>query len=216
MAEATAEAAPVESAAADTETAAKPKRKRRIKWRKVLRAVHRDIGYLAVGFTFIYAISGIAVNHIADLGDTSFTQIEKTVPLDFDLPADPKAAASVVAEKLDIDGELVDAYQATDTQLILTYEQMTADIDTASKTVFLNGQEPRFFLRIANWLHVHRQTTAWTYIADAYAIMLLYLAISGMFMIAGRKGLFGRGGLLVAVGIAIPIVFVVASGGPTG
>lgn len=35
-------------------------------WRKLLRVLHRDIGYLAVGLTLIYGISGIAVNHIAD------------------------------------------------------------------------------------------------------------------------------------------------------
>src|SRR5262245_24029094 len=36
------------------------------RWRAWLRAVHRDVGYLAVGFTIIYALSGIAMNHIAD------------------------------------------------------------------------------------------------------------------------------------------------------
>ena len=29
------------------------------RWRAWLRAVHRDIGYLAIGFTVIYAVSGI-------------------------------------------------------------------------------------------------------------------------------------------------------------
>ena len=28
--------------------------------------IHRDVGYLVVGLTLIYAISGIAVNHIDD------------------------------------------------------------------------------------------------------------------------------------------------------
>ena len=34
------------------------------RWRAWLRSVHRDIGYLAVGFTVIYALSGIA-NRVA-------------------------------------------------------------------------------------------------------------------------------------------------------
>src|SRR5689334_23431884 len=38
----------------------------RKRWRAWLRAVHRDIGYLAVGFTVIYALSGIAMNHVDD------------------------------------------------------------------------------------------------------------------------------------------------------
>jgi len=31
-----------------------------------LRAIHRDVGYSAVGLTIVYAASGIAVNHVAD------------------------------------------------------------------------------------------------------------------------------------------------------
>ena len=42
-----------------------------------LRAVHRDIGYLAVGFTVIYALSGIAMNHIDDW-DPNFQATERT------------------------------------------------------------------------------------------------------------------------------------------
>lgn len=211
MADAT--AADITEAAPAAQGTSKPRRK--FKWRKWLRALHRDAGYLCVGFTFIYAISGIAVNHIEDLGDTSFEQIEKTETLAFALPADDRTAATKLAETFDIEGEPSDIYR-TDESLTVTFERMTVDVDLATRTAYLNGQEPRFFLRIANWLHVHRQTTAWTYIADAYAIMLLYLAISGVFMISGRKGLIGRGGILVAIGVAIPIVFVVASGGPTG
>src|SRR5688572_5836076 len=43
-----------------------PKAKKKTKWRAWLRAIHRDVGYLAVGFTIIYALSGIAMNHVDD------------------------------------------------------------------------------------------------------------------------------------------------------
>ena len=38
---------------------------------------------------------------------------------------------------------------------------------------------------------------------------LLFLALSGMFMLPGRKGLAGRGALLVGVGLAVPVLYVV-------
>ena len=72
-------------------------------------------------------------------------------------------------------------------------------------------QKPRFFLRVANWLHLNRGKKAWTYFADAYAAGLLLLATSGIFMIPGRKGLIGRGAVFVAVGVAIPIVYITLS-----
>ena len=37
-----------------------------MKWRKWNNIIHRDLGYLCVGLTIIYAISGIAVNHVQD------------------------------------------------------------------------------------------------------------------------------------------------------
>ena len=35
-------------------------------WRRWSIVLHRDVGYLAVGLTLAYGISGIAVNHRAD------------------------------------------------------------------------------------------------------------------------------------------------------
>ena len=46
----------------------------------MLRALHRDFGYIAVGLTFIYALSGLAVNHIADW-DPNFENYERDVVL---------------------------------------------------------------------------------------------------------------------------------------
>jgi hypothetical protein len=62
-------------------------------------------------------------------------------------------------------------------------------------------------LREFNFLHLNRGKKAWKYFADAYAVGLLFLAASGMFMLAGRKGLFGRGAFFVAAGVALPIVY---------
>ena len=44
----------------------------------------------------------------------------------------------------------------------------------------------------------------WTYIADVYAVLLLYLAISGIFMIKGRLGLRWRGAILISLGVGVP------------
>ena len=38
----------------------------RFKWRKWNNILHRDIGYIIVGLTLVYGVSGIAVNHTAD------------------------------------------------------------------------------------------------------------------------------------------------------
>ena len=85
-------------------------------------------------------------------------------------------------------------------------------MNTVTGHVLDEGQKPRFILRVANWLHLNRGKKAWTYFADAYAAGLLVLALSGMFMIAGRKGILGRGAVLVALGIAVPVLYVTLAG----
>jgi len=76
------------------------------------------------------------------------------------------------------------------------------------------GQRPRLFLRLANWLHLNRGKKAWTYAADAYAGVLVVLSVSGLFMIKGRNGILGRGLVLALTGMAVPVAYVILSGGP--
>ena len=39
---------------------------KKIQWRKWNRLIHRDLGYLCAGLTVVYAVSGLAVNHVRD------------------------------------------------------------------------------------------------------------------------------------------------------
>ncbi len=180
--------------------------------RPLLRAVHRDVGYLAVGLTLIYAVSGLAVNHIAEW-DPNFRNYERTHELG-PLAGAAAQIASSVAATLDIEEAPREVYRAAPDQLDVLYETRTLHIDPGTGRVLDEGQDERLFLRLANWLHLNRGKKAWTYAADAYAVALLFLAVSGMFMIKGRKGLLGRGMVLVLVGMAVPTIYVTLSGGP--
>ena len=186
---------------------AKPKRK--AAWRPWLRAIHRDIGYVAVGLTFIYALSGIAVNHITDWsdGDPSFRTYSRTVDVGR-LEGDDAAIAEALRRRFGIEETPREVYRASPDELEVLFDKRSLHVDLAKGSVVDEGQEPRFLLRIANWLHLNRGKKAWTYVADAYAAGLLLLATSGIFMIAGKKGLFGRGAVLVLAGILIPVVYV--------
>jgi hypothetical protein len=183
------------------------------RWRGWLRAVHRDIGYLAVGFTLIYAISGIAINHIKDW-DPNFhaTERQLTITPVADALTDAQAGALIATAAGTAAPEADEIYRAGD-EVHLTYHDGTS-VTAIGDTVTVQARTPRFFLRVANWLHYNRGKAAWTYVADVFALMLLYLAISGIFMIKGRLGLRWRGALLVSLGIAVPIAYVVLSGGP--
>jgi hypothetical protein len=199
---------------ADDSSSARPVPvKRRFQWRSWLRAIHRDAGYLGIGLTLVYALSGLAVNHVSDW-DPSFRQIQKTHQITGPLASDPTASSQQVLRALGITETPREIYAAADDAVDIVFDRRTLHVTPSSGKVVEEGQSPRFFLRAANWLHLNRGKKAWTYVADAYAVILLYLAISGLFMIPGRKGLFGRGALIAALGAALPIGYVVLSGGP--
>jgi hypothetical protein len=176
------------------------------RWRLWLRALHRDVGYLAVGLTVVYALSGLAVNHVSDW-DPSFVNWERTHTVSTPLPDEDSAAARAVLQALAIDAAPRDVYRASPTQLEISFDKRTLHVDLPTGRVVDQGQSPRFFLRTANWLHLNRGKKAWRWFADGYAVFLLGLALSGMFMLPGRRGLVGRGGVLLALGVALPLTY---------
>jgi uncharacterized protein len=198
---------------AKVKPAAKPQSGIGKRWRAWLRAAHRDIGYLAVGFTIIYAVSGIAVNHLGDW-DPKFisSQRETTIAaIPADVPDDEAFDRVIAALRLD---KPKDTFRAGD-EIRLTYEHSEVTVIGDSGSVTVSASKPRWFFHAVVWLHTARSKPAWKYIADIYAVLLLYLAISGIFMIKGRLGLKWRGLVLVGTGIAVPVMYVVLSGGPS-
>ncbi len=189
-------------------------RPRGLRWRSWLRALHRDFGYFVVGLTFVYAASGLAVNHIADW-DPNFIESERTVELGRALPDnDDDVAAVRVREALQMTGRVDAIDRVNDEELELRSGPTTVTANLRTGSILVRDRKPRRLLRAANWLHLNRGKKAWTIVADGYAVLLLLLATSGLFMLPGRKGLLGRGGVLLLLGTAVPVAYVIFSGGP--
>ena len=161
------------------------------RWRAWLRAIHRDVGYLAVGLTFIYALSGIAINHIGEW-DPNFKSVVETSHMEGPYGEDEDQLAARVLEHLGLDPDnLQAAYFDDETAGIfeLSLADATVRLDTTSGTVKSAGKEPRFFLRVANWLHYNRGKSAWTYIADGYAVLSAVPGHVGRLHAQGSQGL---------------------------
>lgn len=173
-----------------------------------VRALHRDLGFLVIGLTVIYAASGLAVNHVADW-DPNFQSYEQTRELGA-LHGDDATVARRVLTALGVDEPASDVFREGDA-LDITAGKHSVHVALATGHVVDQGQKPRFFLRIANFLHLNRGKPAWRYIADGYAVILLFLAGSGMFMIPGKRGVRGRGLVFVLAGIAVPVLYVTLS-----
>jgi DMSO/TMAO reductase YedYZ molybdopterin-dependent catalytic subunit len=187
--------------------------KARLQWRPLVRSFHRDAGYVAVGLTVVYALSGLAVNHVKDW-DPNFRNYRAVHELRTPLPANDDVAARQVLDRLGIQGQPLSATRYAPDQLDIRLPNRVIVANPQTGRVVVEEQKSRFFLRVANWLHLNRGKKAWTLVADLYAVGLLLLALSGMFMLPGKNGLLGRGAVLILAGIAVPVLYVVLSGGP--
>ena len=176
------------------------------RWNNVL---HRDIGYLCVGMTLIYAISGIVLNHFKS-GDfqhpdygKSYTEIK--VPL----PKDGRVDQTYVFSVLDQVHEK-DHYKSYITgdgyvQIFLTKGFVYVDLKTGDAE--MERKTTRYVIKEMNLLHYNNLKKLYTWFSDLYAAGLIILAITGLFVLRGKNGILGRGAWLTAIGIILPALF---------
>ena len=83
----------------------------------------------------------------------------------------------------------------------------TVEADVARGVARWERPKERPVLRDLNFMHLNHGKGAWTWIADAYAVLLGTLAVTGLFIMQGRRGLAGRGKWFLAAGLAVPLVY---------
>jgi len=176
-----------------------------MKWRRWNYVLHRDIGFLCIGLTLAYAISGVAVNHISQWNPSyRVERVETNIGQVVGNPTDAGTIRTILA-RLDERGKLESSYRPDPNRLQLFVEGRSIMVELASGHVVHDRAIPRPVLREMNFLHLNHPKKAWTWAADLYAVALAFLAISGLFMI--RKKTLRRGLVLTGAGIAFPLFF---------
>lgn len=176
-------------------------------WRQWNYILHRDVGFLCIGLTLIYAISGVAVNHIKEWNPSySVERVEANIGPVLGNPADA-GTVRMILERLDERGKLESSYRPDRNSLQLFVEGRSIKVDLLSGHVVHDRAIPRPILREMNFLHLNHPKKAWTWFADLYAVALAFLALSGLFMI--RRKTMRRGIVLTGIGVVIPIFFLI-------
>lgn len=176
--------------------------------RKWLRILHRDIGYLAVGFTVIFSVSGIAVNHIHDWNPNYGVSYEE-----FSInpvKADTKVTIlNEILPQLDLKSEIIrNAFRPTPEQIEIYTDNGTYSINVITGAGIIERVSKRFLLFDFNYLHLNLGRDSWKWISDIFAICLIFLALSGLFLIKGKKGLKWRGTVLMVLGFVLPVIYI--------
>ncbi len=174
-------------------------------WRQWNSVLHRDIGFLCIGLTLVYAISGVAVNHISDWNPSySVERIETNIGPVSGNPMDAGTIRRILA-RLGETGQLESSYRPDPHSLQLFVEGRSILVDLGSGHVVHDRAVPRPGLREMNFLHLNHPKKSWTWVADIYAVALGFLAVSGMLMMRGKT--LRRGVVLTAIGFILPLLF---------
>lgn len=169
--------------------------------------MHRDFGYLFFGITLVYAVSGIALNHLDDW-NSNYIIIRKEITLKDPgkiYPGITKAEVKALLEEFDEEDNYKNHYFPESNQLKIFLKGGSAVINTETGNGLLERTIRRPFFREMNYLHYNPQLS-WTWISDIFAGAMVVLAVTGLFLVRGAKGITGRGAWLTILGIVIPAI----------
>lgn len=182
----------------------------RMKWlnnkqiRKWLRIIHRDLGYFVVGITLVYAISGIILNHKKHSVDPAF----KTIFIEKQL----KNYLTIEQFKAAFNKEFNSDYQLNTIIPEQQYYQLFIKggigkyyTETGQLTFEVYKKKPLVFFM--NKLH-YNQKKYWTTPADFFGAALIFLALSGLFMVRGKNSFIKRGKWYVIAGVLLLVIYI--------
>ena len=184
-----------------------------MKWsssiRKWSRLIHRDLSFFFAGMVLIYAISGIVMNH-RDTINPNFSIERKEYKIAEKLPGKRGNEKGNVLNSAATIGRGRQLYQAL-------FPENGHHESVLERRVQLAGKRPygRGSLRICHPPPAHRSNgtpalqprTMVDLLCGYFRSRLIIITLSGVIMLKGSKGIIGRGGIEMIVGIVIPILF---------
>jgi hypothetical protein len=158
--------------------------------------------------SLIYGLSGIALNHLDDWNPDYVIRNYETVLQDIpgSIPVSREDAMALVKD-LGKDYQYRSHFHPTERTLKIFLKQGSATINLDTGLTLIEVLKRRPVFREVNFLHYNKPKKLWIWFADAFAVALILMAVTGLFMIKGRKGITGRGAWLTALGILIPVLF---------
>lgn len=181
-------------------------------FRKVCRWLHRELGFFAVGLTLVYAISGIAVNHVHHW-DPNHAQHVETRTIESPGLGPTAEIEPLVLAQLALDEPHRSTWRFSENVFQIFMEDGTINVDLSDGHVERIRNVERPLLLDMNFMHLNTGKGFWTVVADVFAGILIVLAITGLFLVKGSKGLVGRGGVLMILGILLPVIYAIAMRG---
>lgn len=160
--------------------------------RHYMRALHRDLGFFTIGLVIVYSLSGIVLIY----RDVDFLKVEKLV----EKQLGPNLDQNKIAELLHV-RNLKIVRTNGDT---LFFE--TGQYNKLSGSVNYTIKEAIFPINKFHNLHTASSKNPLFWLTTLFGIILLFLAISSLWMFKQGTNLFKRGIYLTLAGAVLTIV----------
>ena len=172
------------------------------KWRKWLRSLHRDLGYFFAGLTCIYALSGILLNEKIEGNDPAYAEIEIQKNLDKPYSLEElKSNWTVIFPE----GPVLTHILPSENDFMIYVKGGEGLYVIDKSQINIRIYKERKFIKFINDIH-YNQGKRFSWMAHLFAVILLFFAISGLFLVKGKNGLAKRGIWLLIGGVLLPII----------
>lgn len=179
--------------------------------RKWSRPVHRDLSFFFSGVLLIYAVSGFMLNHKRDFNsDYSVRRTELTFAQTMPRAAGQwtRSQAEELLLRVGEEGNYLKHYfPEPDLLKVFIRGGSSLTVDLRSGSAVYESIRRRPVLSTLNRLH-YNPSRWWTAFSDLFLAALVVIVLSGLVMMRGPKGLWGRGGVELIAGILIPLGFI--------
>ena len=180
----------------------------KLKIRKLRRlniATHRDLGFFFSTLIIVYCLSGIALNHINEW-NPDFILHKKTIKIPHQHQRN-----NIGKTEIETYGKLVGESQykiydfPTKDQVKIYYNDASLHVNFTTKEGVYESVSRRPLFYHSNVIH-RNSVKGWNWVSDIFAIMLIIINITGLFILRGKYGISGRGKWLMAAGTLPPLL----------
>lgn len=176
------------------------------------RGIHRELSFFLSGMVLIYAISGLFMNHRNSFNPHySVTRTEVVLS---ELPAKEDMNREKVLDIMDKVGVkeryLKHYFPEADQMKVFLSSNSSMVVDLSSGKAAYESLRRRHLLSAMTNLH-YNPGKWWTWFSDIFAVGLIVITLTGLIMLKGKRGLWGRGGIEFAAGILLPLLLLLLS-----
>lgn len=177
--------------------------------RKWSRHIHRELSFFFSGVILIYAASGFMLNHKDDFN--ADYEIRRQSFRVENPPADrsswSRERVLSLLEPLGEQKNYTKHYFPDDYQLkVFLKGGSSLVVNIRSGEALYESVRKRPLWSGLNQLH-YNPGRWWTVFSDIFVFSLAVITLTGLIMVKGKKGLWGRGGIELLAGILIPVLF---------